>query len=572
MIVDHHGPLFRKPICSGIHSLIGNGGEYMKKRRLKKKVKIAFIGLSAITLSFVGFIYLPNRLHEVTIEAGNDSELTEDQFIKTNDEGVFASDIETINHSIPGKYTVKVKIGFMTYQSNLIIIDTVKPALVLKEIVSPLNKSLKPEDFVEKAVDNTELAYQFTVAPDTTKIGVQNVEIKATDLGNNTTIESTSVLISQVKDKVTIEAGSVLPQIQDFLLKTKTNEEFVTNLKSMKLVVGTYPVVIKMEGRLLTSSLEVVDTVAPKGKALSIKAYVGDKVTAGDFVTGIVDASKVVVSFKENINLTSKDGTFTPVILLTDAAGNRSELTGKIVVIRDTIAPVISGSGLRDRSVFVGDSFSVKSQVYANDNRDGRVTLYISGSVNFDAVGTYPITFSAKDRAGNATSKKITITVKQHPPFVAKASTGSAELDQLIDGIYAKYLFADMSAYQITYTLYEYGRSIIYLANGDKPDVTQWNVYSIERAITSLKSKRGNCFGRAYVMKALFMRAGISNNIQVQYNYEHSWNQVNIGNGWQNVDVGFSIFLQSDAYLKSHALAIASIKDDLWDTVAPVIE
>jgi len=544
----------------------------MKKRVLRKQVKIAFLGFSVIAITAAGIIYLPNRLHEVTIEAGNLSELTERQFIKTNDEGVFVSDLTMIDRTTPGKYVVKVKIGFMTYQSNLVVVDTVEPSIVLKEIVSPVNKQLKPEDFVETAVDQTELAYQFVVAPDTAKIGVQNVEIKATDLGNNTTVATTSVLISQVKDKVTIEAGSTLPQIQDFLLETRTNEEFVTNLKSLKLVVGKYPVEIKMGGRILTSLLEVVDTVAPTGKVLSLNAYVGDKVTATNFVTGIVDASKVVVSFKENVNITAKEGTFTPVILLTDVAGNITELSGKIVVIRDTVAPVISGSGLRDRTVFVGDSFSVKYQVYANDNRDGRVALYLSGSVNFDAAGTYPITFSAKDKAGNTASKKITITVKEHPPFVAKASTGSQELDNFIDNIFANYLHADMSSYQVTYILYDYGRTIRYLADSDTPNVTEWNTYSMNRALTSLSTKKGNCFGRAFAMKALFLRAGISNRIQVQYNNEHAWNQVSIGNGWQNVDIGFSIFLQSDAYLKSHALAITSIKDDLWDTVAPVIE
>lgn len=542
----------------------------MKKRVLRKRVKIAFLGLSAIAVAMAGFVYLPSRLHEVTIEAGNLSELSESQFIKTNDEGVFVSDVDTIDHAIPGKYKVKVKIGFMIYQSNLIIVDTVKPTLVLREIISPMNKELKPEDFVKETVDQTTLIYQFIVAPDATKIGVQEVEIQATDLGNNKTVEKTSVLISQIKDKVTIEAGSITPEIQDFLLETRTNEEFVTNLKSLKLVVGKYPIEISMGGRILLSLLDVVDTIAPKGEALSLKAYVGDVVTAANFVTNIVDASKVVVSFKENIKITAKEGTFTPVILLTDVAGNITELTGNIVVIRDTLAPVISGAGLRDRSVFVGDSFSLTSQVAANDNRDGRVPFYVSGSVNFNKGGVYIITYSAKDRAGNTATKKITVTVNVHPPFVAKASTGSSELDSIIDVFFKSSLHANMSTYTVTYKLYEIGRSINYVPDADKPDVRLWNDYSIGRAITSLSMRKGNCFGRAFAMKALFMRAGIPNNIQVQYNYTHSWNQVNIGNGWQNVDIGFQRFLVSDAALKAYALSQGWIADDKWDTVPPI--
>jgi hypothetical protein len=536
----------------------------MRKRKLKKHVKTAFIGIIVITLTALGGIYLPNRLHEVTIEAGNVSELTERQFIETNDDGIFVSDVDTIDLTMPGKYKVKVKIGFMTYESNLTIVDTVKPVLVLKAIISPLNKELKAEDFVQNAFDQTELKYRFVVAPDPTKIGVQKVDIMATDLGNNSIIQSTTVLISQVKDKVTIEAGSGLPQIQDFLLETRTNETFVTNLEALNLVVGSYPIEIRMDDRILTSLLEVVDTVAPKGRVLSLKAYMGDTVTADHFVTDIVDASDVTVSFKIAGSVTAKEGTFEPAIVLTDAGGNKTELIGRIVVVRDTTAPVISGSGLRDRTVFIGESFSVKSQVYANDNRDGRVTLYIGGSVNFDAVGVYPITFSAKDRAGNVATQRITITVKIHPPFVAKASTGNTELDQIVDGLFAQLLHADMSAYQITYTLYEFGHVIRYKADTVPSD---WVI----RAIDALKTRTGNCFGRAYAMQALYIRAGITNRVRVQYALRHAWNQVDIGNGWQNVDFYYHIFLQSDAYLKRYALAVAAIPDDEWDTEAPVV-
>jgi hypothetical protein len=92
------------------------------------------------------------------------------------------------------------------------------------------------------------------------------------------------------------------------------------------------------------------------------------------------------------------------------------------------------------------------------------------------------------------------------------------------------------------------------------------------RANIALTTRIGNCYGRMYAMMALFTRAGIVNRDRDQYNQEHAWNQVDIGSGWQNIDVGFSVFLQSDAYLKNRALTSPSIKDDLWETEAPVIE
>jgi len=536
-----------------------------KKRKLKiKNVAIALVLLGSMIAAVFAVIYLPNRLVDVMyIEAGTKSTLSETLFIKTDEEGAFKTKLRKIDLQTPGNYEVKIQVGFMTYTSMLVVTDTSKPSILLKEIVAPVNSTLTPQDFVEEAHDNTEVTYSFIVAPDTTQPGIQAVEIEATDLGGNATVAHSTVLVSQIRDTVIMEAGSTPPVIEDFLLEEKKDEEFVTNLSSLKLVVGKYPIKIKMGDRTLVSFLEVVDTIAPTAKVRSISAYVGDKLSASAFVSTIVDASKVTVSFKSDTNLTAKAGTYAPVIVLRDAGGNVSELTANLVVTRDTQAPVISGSGLKDRTVYVGASFNVKSNVYATDNRDGKVNVTVSGSVNFTKTGVYPITFSAKDKAGNTSSVKITVTVITHPPFSAKGDTGNSELNQLVDTIFAKTLHGDMSNYEVVRALYDFGRTIRYQAG---PLASPWQT----RALSTLTTRTGNCFGRMYAMEALFVRAGIPQREQIQYNQVHSWNQVDIGNGWQNVDIGYSVLLQSDAYLRNRALISSSIQDDLWETTEPV--
>ncbi len=535
-------------------------------RKFKKKLVLPIIlSFTILGGAVFGIIYLPNRLHnKVTIEAGEISELDEAQFLLANNEGVFESNVKSIDLLVPGKYSVGVKVGFMTYHSTLLITDTIKPILKLREIVSPVGKAILPEVFVLEASDKTKLTYSFSVAPDPSKIGEQTVEIKATDMGGNATIEKTTVLISQVRDKVTIEAGLPAPLIQDFLLKDRTTETFVTNMSSLKLIVGTYPIEIKMESRTLLTQLVVVDTIAPTGNAVALNAYVGDILAAASFVKEIKDASKVIVTFKETTNFTASAGTFAPIVILTDISGNKTEITGKLVVISDTLPPVLSGSGLTDRSVFIGESFNVRSQVYATDNRDGRMTVYVDGSVNFNRVGAYSITFSAKDKAGNTASKHITVTVKTHPPFVSKGDTGNAALNTLVDNLFRQLLHGDMSTYQVTRILYDFGRTIKYM--GGALATNPWQ----DRAISTLTSRVGNCYGRMYAMQALFTRAGITNREREQYNQAHSWNQVNIGSGWQNVDIAFSdTFLVTDASLRNKALTNSYIKDDNWETVMP---
>ena len=418
----------------------------MRKRFRMKLWFTAVIATFFVAISIFSVIFLPNRLiDEVTIEAGEVSALSETQFIKTNDPGEFTDDVDDIDLSVPGEYIIRVKIGFMIYRSTLIIIDTQKPIVTLRQIISPLGKDIEPEDFILSADDNTELHYEFIQAPDPNSIGEQQVSIEISDLGNNKITETTTVLVSQVKEKVTIEAGSEAPALDDFLLEERTNESFITKIESLKLVVGVYPIEIQIGDRILISQLEVIDTVAPTATLVDVKAFVSDSIPASKFVKNIIDESKVMVSYKDNIDITAKEGTFTPTILLTDAGNNVTELVGSIIVIKDVLPPVFSGSGLKDRTVYIGESFNVRSQVYATDNRDGSVSFSVSGSVNFDKVGTYPITFTAKDKAGNSASEKITVVVKTHPPFEAKGDTGNSELNVLIDNLFSKMLHGDMS-------------------------------------------------------------------------------------------------------------------------------
>lgn len=536
------------------------------QRKFKQKLLFtAFIATCFVALSVFSVIFLPNRLHsEITIEAAEFTSLKEEQFIKTKDQGEFTEEINNIDFSVPGEYIVRVKIGFMTYRSTLKIIDTQKPIVTLRQLISPLGKEIDPKDFVLTSIDNTELHYEFIEAPDPNTIGIQQVSIQISDLGNNKIIETSTVFITQVKDKVTIEAGTPAPTIDDFLMEERTNETFITKIDSLKLVVGVYPIEIQIGDRILVSRLEVIDTIAPMATVVELKAFVSDSIPASKFVKNIVDASKVTVSYKENIDITAKEGTFEPVILLTDAGNNVTELIGKIVVIKDTEPPVFSGSGLRNRTVYISESFNVRSQVYAVDNRDGTVSISVSGSVDFSKVGTYPITFTAKDKAGNSATEKITVTVITHPPFVPKGDTGNSELNALVDKLFSKMLHGDMSTYQVTKIIYDFGRTIHYQAG---PWASEWT----ERAIWTIKNRVGNCYGRMYAMEAMFVRAGIANRERIKYNGEHSWNQVDIGKGWQNVDIGYpDVFLVSDSYLFNKAVNSSTILDDNWFTETPV--
>ena len=120
-------------------------------------------------------------------------------------------------------------------------------------------------------------------------------------------------------------------------------------------------------------------------------------------------------------------GKYEIVIRLTDASGNKTELTQRIIVTDpDTTAPEIKG--VKNRTVYVGGSVDYLKGVTATDDVDGDVTDKISvdsSAVDTKKAGTYTVTYTVSDTAGNEAVKetKLTVSVKPAPKPAAPAQT-----------------------------------------------------------------------------------------------------------------------------------------------------
>jgi hypothetical protein len=82
----------------------------------------------------------------------------------------------------------------------------------------------------------------------------------------------------------------------------------------------------------------------------------------------------------------------------------------------DTVAPLLFG--VTDIVVDQGDTiFTLLSGITAIDNVDGTITSRIttSGSFNINVVGTYTVTYSVSDLAGNTTTRTRQIIVREKP-------------------------------------------------------------------------------------------------------------------------------------------------------------
>lgn len=73
--------------------------------------------------------------------------------------------------------------------------------------------------------------------------------------------------------------------------------------------------------------------------------------------------------------------------------------------------------------------------MYAQDNRDAKITLKVDTSkVNFKKKGTYTITYTAEDKAGNVSKKTAKIAVRVND-----------SLDQMADTVLGRIIKKDWS-------------------------------------------------------------------------------------------------------------------------------
>ncbi|MBT3566320.1 MAG: DUF5011 domain-containing protein, partial [Porticoccus sp.] len=119
-------------------------------------------------------------------------------------------------------------------------------------------------------------------------------------------------------------------------------------------------------------------------------------------------------------------GNYTITYTATDQAGNSSTTTRQVNVI-DTTAPVISTNGDSTVTLEAGGTYSDLGAT-ATDIADGSVSVTTTGSVNSNGVGTYIITYTATDQAGNSsTATRQVNIIDTTPPSVISISTDDSD-------------------------------------------------------------------------------------------------------------------------------------------------
>ena len=122
-------------------------------------------------------------------------------------------------------------------------------------------------------------------------------------------------------------------------------------------------------------------------------------------------------------------GSYTYTLTVTDAFGETNSDDVIVTVEADVEAPTLTLNGSNPASVNTNNPYSDggASAYTAADNCDTYVQVDVSGTVNTGTAGSYTITYTATDDAGNSTQATRTVNVINTPPLAV------AGIDQSID-------------------------------------------------------------------------------------------------------------------------------------------
>lgn len=458
----------------------------------------------------------------------------------------FAGDISHINLNKVGTYDIKIQHGDVIYKSKLVVEDTVKPEVEFQDLLKPFGAEVKAKDFVKSAKDKSKLTYEMLSKFDTKSKEKQEIKVKVTDEGGNFVEGKVFLTFVDIKPSITVEAGSENNlKIEDFFEEEKVSSDYKLKTVLSQLIfnhVEKIPVVFTHKGEEVISYVDVKDTVAPTADARVVTTFISVMPKAEEFVTNIIDATDVNVKFvnQPNVNSTGKS---TVTVELTDEGGNSIRVESTLTVMRDEEAPVIYGA--YDFTYYPGER-SLTANVSVGDNIDPNPSLNVDKSkVNESKAGTYPLTYIARDRAGNESRVTVRVTVKLRIPYKPKGNTGNAELNQLADSILRYIINGEMNQYEQAYRIHSWIRgNLYYKAQNNRTDF-------VAGALAGLRQRSGDCYIYKFTNQALLTRAGISNYGTNSDSGSHAWAMVTIGGRsfisdplWGYYDVPISIVRQ----------------------------
>ncbi|MDA7512821.1 DUF5011 domain-containing protein, partial [Verrucomicrobia bacterium] len=365
----------------------------------------------------------------------------------------------TVDENAPGTYT-------LTYNAidaagneatpvtrTVVVADTMAPVITLQgsaEMDVFINAPFV--DVGSSVNDSFESGLTATVTGnvDTATVGVYTLSYNVIDGAGNAAAEvkrtvhvvdqDGPVIILTGVGRVNHEAGTHYEDAGATAIDNVDTTVSVTSTSTVDTETpGTYTVTYNAsdnEGNSatpVTRTVVVADTISP---IITLQGDATMTIAAGDDFTDPGSSAndsfegELTASVTGSVN-TSTPGAYALTYSVSDGAGNAATEVTRTVNVVDQVGPVITLNGPANVQHEAGIPYKDPGAT-ATDNLDS-VTLITTGAVDVNTAGTYTLTYTATDAAGNAANALIRTVVVADTMAPVITLQGSAEMDVFIN-------------------------------------------------------------------------------------------------------------------------------------------
>ncbi len=371
-----------------------------------------------------------------------------------------SADITSFTCSEIGANTVTLTVtdgssNTSTCTSTVTVLDTVAPTASCQNINVYLDASGNAT-IAAADIDNgsTDACSSVTLAADITsftcaEVGANTVTLTVTDgSGNTATCTSTVTVLDTISPTATCQninayldaSGNVTIAAADIdngstdACSAVTLSADITSFTCAELGANTVTLTVtdgSGNTATCTSTVTVLDTISPTASCQNITTYLDGSgnatITAADIDNGSTDACSAVTLSADITSFTCAEiGANTVTLTVTDGAGNSSTCTATVTVA-DTVAPVADVASLSD---LTGECTVTATAPTATDNCDGAITATTTDPTTLTGEGTYTITWTYTDGAGNTSTQTQNVIIDDITAPVPDVATLSDVTDE----------------------------------------------------------------------------------------------------------------------------------------------
>lgn len=513
-----------------------------------KKITAAILCVAVLVgIALCGYTFWYSKqakFHDVTVELGTPSVSLRDfmtEYARADKVG-FVSDVSVIDLNRVGQTQLTLRYDEQEYTVTLTVQDTTAPAVEFFTTLSWWADSLpEASDFVSSVSDFSETSIQFEQEPFVAEgYDDQKVLVIVEDTYGNRTVQECTIVWQWIRDNFLLELGDVLT-VENLLANPERDAALLEQAELDRINnadVGTYTIIAGTEGKNVTCTVTVQDTVGPVLQLQEAQCEPGGSVALEDFVVSAEDLSGVAdIRFVSEPDCNTA-GTYTVQIEAEDKLGNVTRQEVTLWVTNDPNGPVINGAS-EPLTVERDTNPDFLEGVSATDDISGECAVSVDTSgVNLGKPGTYFITYSAKDVAGNETTLKRKVTVTHNAQdtadLVARLAANVSE-----DPVAIRYFVRNTIHYSSNW-------------GGEDP---VWFGFTY---------RHGNCYVHALALKAVLELKGYETQLIWVTDKSHYWVLVNVDGVWWHLDATPSNLY--DYYgLMNDSTRFATLSNRNWD-------